>query len=272
MLTSILRLTDYVGCAWSLGKTPLGKWDIFWRQTKNLRARLKIATLHPSTIFSLDTIYGRLFFRDNFGDITNLANLIYRETYRVKTLPQEGIIIDAGANIGLAAHWFAWHNPEKKIYCFEPLTQNISLIKQNCPSAILTQTLLGSEKGQVKLQVDLDQVMASSVPCSWETQTKEFPVQTLDDLGEKFGWNQVALLKIDVEGMEVEVLKGARKTLAHVHQVAMETHGENCHQESIRHLMQAGFGITSGEFDGHTGMVYAIRHATKKAFSSVLTA
>jgi FkbM family methyltransferase len=271
MLTSISRLTDYVGCAWTLGKTPLGKWDIFWRQTKNLRTRLKFATLHPSTIFSLGTIYGPLFFRDNFGDITNLANLIYRETYRVKTLPQEGIIIDAGANIGLAAHWFAWHNPEKKIYCFEPLTQNISLIKKNCPSAILTQTLLGSEKGQVKLQVDPDQVMASSVPCSWETKPEEFPVQTLDDLGKTFAWDRVALLKIDVEGMEIEVLKGARETLAHVHQVVMETHGKDRHQESIRRLTQAGLDITSEEYDGHTGMIYAIRSVEKQTSLRVST-
>ena len=63
--------------------------------------------------------------------------------------------------------------------------------------------------------------------------------------------------------MEIEVLKGARETLENVHQVVMETHGEDRHQESIRHLTQAGLDITSEEYDGHTGMVYAVRSAEK---------
>jgi FkbM family methyltransferase len=253
------KLKDYLMCALTLGTNPKTKWAIFWRQTKNFRVRVGLGAYDPDRIYSLDTIYGPLFFRDNFGDITNLTNLFFKQVYRLGTLPRTGAVIDVGANIGLAAAWFAFHNPDRAIYCFEPLGANADLIARNCPNARVEQVALGARRGSVTLRVDPNNVMASRIPCGWETNEGTFPVVPLDEIIQAHGVAQVAMLKMDAEGMELEILEGAKNTLEITQQVAMETHGSSRHAAVLPILRERGFTIDSQEFNESTGMVFASR-------------
>lgn len=259
MLWHIKRLADYIRCAAALGPTPAAKWAILWRLTKNLRVRLKLASYHPKSLYWLDTTYGRLAFRDNFGDITNLFKLIYQQEYRVRELAHPGVILDVGANIGMAAVWFAHDNPSRPIFCFEPLPANAELIRLNCPGAEVLRAAVGAQSGAVTLQVDPDSIMASSIPCRWQTAGATFDVMTLDGFAESRGIDQVALLKIDAEGMEIDIFRGAEKLLRRTGQVVLETHGRARHDEAITILRAAGFTIHSEQFAGSTGALVASR-------------
>lgn len=257
MLQPIKRFKEYLDCARVLGRGPKERGSIFWRVTKNLRVRLKLGAYHPNDIYSLQTIYGPLHFRDNFGDITNLVGLFYQNVYRSKALDQDGVILDVGANIGLAAAWFALHNPGRPIYCFEPLRANAALVSMNCPTARVDQVAIGARRGRVKLKVDPDGVMASSIPSPGETREKEFEVISLDEVTSMKGIKKIALLKIDAEGMETEILDGAAQTLRKTHQIAIETHGKSRHEKAINCLLEAGFRIDAEEFAETTGLVFA---------------
>jgi FkbM family methyltransferase len=257
MLQPLERLKEYFVCARDLGDNPKDACNIFWRETKNLRVRLKLGSYHPREVYSLSTVYGPLHFRDNFGDITNLPGLFHQNVYRSTTLTGAGVILDVGANIGLAAAWFSLHNPNRPIYCFEPLKANVALVRKNCPRAIVKQAAVGAVRGSIKLQVDPDSVMASSIPCRWKTTQAEFDVITLDEFISEQRIERVALLKVDVEGMEIEILKGAGETLKRTARVAMETHAESRHCEALRRLKEAGFTIDAEEFSNTTGLVFA---------------
>jgi FkbM family methyltransferase len=259
LLSSPKQIKDYLFCAFALGVTLEEKLSILWKETKNLRVRLNLDSYQPDHVYSLKTIYGQLYFRDNFGDITNLVNLLYRQEYQFKEIPGEGVILDIGANIGLAAAWFSYYNPFKTIYCFEPLPQNVSLLQLNCPTAKVKEVGLGAKRDKVKLHVDSDAVMASSIPCQWNTQEMEFEVISLDAFANSEGLDQVALMKIDVEGMENEVLQGAKETLRNTHRVVMETHSGFLHSQAIGHIRSAGFYIDSEQFKEKTGLLFASR-------------
>jgi FkbM family methyltransferase len=262
---AIQQISNYLRSSLALGLTPKSKWDILWKQAKNLRVQLRLGSHRPDQVYSLRTIYGTLYFRDNFGDITNLLNIFFHRTYKVEKVHHQGVILDIGANIGLAAAWFSHHNPEKTLYCFEPLAANSRMVGLNCPSANIQQVALGAGVGKVNLQVDRYDVMASTISCPWETRDMEFDVVSLDDFIEGRRVERVALMKIDVEGMELEVLQGARETLKKTFQVVMETHGKERHETAKSALNDAGFYLDSEEFDGKTGMLFASRSSTNGA-------
>ena len=253
------RLREFVACANALGPDTRAKCALLWHQTKNVRARLRLASWRPDRIYALDTVYGRLWFRDNFGDITNLPGLLHREVYRPAHAPGDGAILDVGANIGLAAAWFAHRYPGRPIHCFEPLAANTAMIARNCPHARINQVGVGSEPGTIQLEVDADSIMATSIPTRWQTASIAVPLIRLDDYVAEQGIERVAFLKIDTEGMELDVLRGAPATLRMTDQVALETHAAFRHREVQEVLRSAGFRIEREAFDGETGMVFADR-------------
>jgi FkbM family methyltransferase len=258
-MVAVGKLRDFVDCALTLGDTPSEKWRIFWRETKNFRVRLGLARYHPDATYSLNTRFGRLYFRDNFGDITNLTNLLYRRVYRWTELRHPGVILDVGANIGLASVWFSHHNPGRKIVACEPLPENVVMIRQNVPTAEIINAAIGDQVGQVTLTTDQDGIMASRVPNATHSTHRTFPLTTLDTITAENKINQAGLLKIDAEGMEVEILQGGSRTIQQTGQVVIETHGKDRHDHCMEILRMAGFSIEDHFHGNSTGMIFATR-------------
>jgi hypothetical protein len=67
-------------------------------------------------------------------------------------------------------------------------------------------------------------------------------VTTLDKLANRFGFIKIDFIKIDVEGSEYEVLKGANKVLDITKSVLIETF-ENNRYKCINYLKNKGFKI-----------------------------
>jgi len=254
------KLGRYWHCATTLGRTPRERAAIFWRLTKNLRVRFALARHHPERTFVIDTRLGPVHLRDNFGDVTNLPGLLAQNIYRAGRLDGEGAILDCGANVGLFSLWMRAHNPGRPIHCFEPLPGNARMIRLNCPDAVVNETAVGLGSATVDLGVDRQGLMASSIAQAWPLEKAAFPVISLDRYAAEKGIGPVAFLKVDTEGMELEVLDGARELLRRTRRVAMETHGEDRHRGSIERLVAAGLTIDGEERTGPAaGLLWASR-------------
>lgn len=254
------KLRAFLHCALTLGQTPREQFKILWALSKNIRARAYRAPYNPERVYKLGTVIGDIYLRDNFGDVTNLYPLFVENAYRVTCLAYPGEILDVGANIGLFARWVHTYNPERRLHCFEPLPSNAAMVHKNCPAAIVNQIGLGRGAGTVTLGVDQQGVMASSIAQPWSLEPIEIQIMKLDTYADEQGIGEVAFLKVDTEGMEVEVLEGAPCVLARTHQIALETHGEARHQTSLDRLRGAGFRIEAEERKGRTGMIWASHH------------
>lgn len=129
-----------------------------------------------------------------------------------------GIAIDVGAHIGTHTLWFAGIM-NKKVVCFEPfpknwekLIKNIRLQNSSVQSRIIPRnTAVGNSSGFVRMALDTpdNTGMAKVIEGTHHDSVKVAQV-TIDSQNLK----EVGLIKIDVEGKEMEVLLGAEKTIA----------------------------------------------------------
>ncbi len=79
-----------------------------------------------------------------------------------------------------------------------------------------------------------------------EGKTLEVECDTLDNLVKD---HQVDVIKIDVEGAEVQVLKGASQTLKRIRKIAVEIHGDNSKQVE-EELTRYGFQLATLKENG----------------------
>ena len=116
-------------------------------------------------------------------------------------------MIDCGAHIGLwsynFAHWF------KKIEAFEPVEAHRECFIKNMPSVgavDLHPFALGDREDMVTIRVN-----PVSSGDSWVKGKGTVPMKTLDS----FGFEDVDFIKVDAEGYEEFILRGAEFTLKH---------------------------------------------------------
>lgn len=122
-------------------------------------------------------------------------------------------VLDIGANLGYYALLFARAiGPDGRIDCFEPEPQNLETLAENFRANRLEESVrihpvaVGEKAGSVRLDPGLNGVVT-------ELGALEVPVRRLDDLDDLHD-RPVDFLKIDVEGYEGPVLRGAARILA----------------------------------------------------------
>jgi FkbM family methyltransferase len=134
-------------------------------------------------------------------------------TFLLHLLRKEDFFVDIGANVGTYTVLASGHIGSKT-FSFEPVPQTFShLVKNISVNQVQSKVTpfnaaLGSEKGSIKFTTGFDTM---NHVATTERDTISVPVETLDDVLNNQG--VPILLKIDVEGFETEVIKGASKTL-----------------------------------------------------------
>lgn len=146
-------------------------------------------------------------------------------------------ILDVGANHGDFAQAANAIFPQSTVNLFEPLPDMQKHLEQLIQSGRsywrLVPCALGSENGTFPLHVDDADDAIGSFTGFTEEYLKANPrarlsreimcqVRTLDDVGSERGFDRIDLLKIDVEGFEFEVLKGAALSLQRTRAVIIE--------------------------------------------------
>jgi FkbM family methyltransferase len=119
-------------------------------------------------------------------------------------------IIDAGANIGLAAIYFVNRYPNCKIICLEPEFQNTALLQQNIkmyPSITSLQCGLWSKSTFLKIK---DNGLGNWGFIVEETTANEpgaIRAMSLPDIIKSYSLDSLEIVKMDIEGSEKEVLE-----------------------------------------------------------------
>jgi len=149
-------------------------------------------------------------------------------TARLMAVAQPRAVIDIGANIGQFASWVRASGFDGPIISFEPQPEEhaaLTAAAERDPEWIVApRCALGSSEGTAQIHVagnsqsssmlEMLDLHKDNAPTSAYVDSIETPVRRLDDMLAELGFDPTdALLKIDTQGFETEVLRGAPSTL-----------------------------------------------------------
>jgi len=169
--------------------------------------------------------------RSGTADASTLEKIFVWDEYDLAYPDSIRTIIDAGANIGLSAVFFATRFPDAKIVAVEPEANNFALLQQNAspyPQVTPLRAALWSEDTNLTLTNPSDRVDSYRFAASaGEHSVQAFSVPSLLD---RFGMPAVDVLKIDIEGAESQVFAGNPAWVDRVRMFIVELHGDEARE------------------------------------------
>ncbi|MDF1577955.1 MAG: FkbM family methyltransferase [Desulfobulbales bacterium] len=187
----------------------------------------------------------------------------------VKALGSAEIAVDVGANKGSYLPSLSRAVPEGLVVAFEPQPHLAEYLKLACASAGITNVIVepvgvSEKKGILTLAIPGD--ADSSPGASFEQAVKErescrtvdVPVYTLD---EYFGQEQrrIGAIKIDAEGHELSVLRGAENILGKHHPlVVCECESRHMTHGSVETVLEYFHSLSYGGFFVHRSRLVPI--------------
>jgi FkbM family methyltransferase len=170
---------------------------------------------------------------------------------------QEGdVVIDVGAHGGLYTLLSGKIvGSEGKIISIEPNPDNLKFLRQNVKLNQLNNTNVISkaasdEKLKIKLHYETKKTALTSAVTD-ASKTVEVETMLIDEVTEKY--DSIKLLKIDTEGYDYKILKGAQCTLQKTHYLVIEQNTApvkallSKHGFSFRSLFPSGYLIATNK-------------------------
>jgi len=128
-------------------------------------------------------------------------------------LPKDGVFYDIGANIGMFSAYFMLNRPDTHLYAFEPVDLSFKCLSNSLlnfsDNVHLYKNAIGLENENKKIyKCDLNDGGHSFYNGSDTRQSEDVVVVNLDSFRVNNSIPLPDVVKIDVEGFELEVLKG----------------------------------------------------------------
>ena len=210
-----------------------------------------------------------VYVRDNGQDAPMLFEFFkngrFAEMEKLNWKPR--VIYDLGANIGIASLALATVKADARIYGFEPVPSNYEICRQNYSNLTKAQVLncaVGFPSGTMSFEFQDSDLrggrlaMNPSIGSSASHQKVEVEVWSIADLIDRKGLEPPDVLKVDVEGAELDVLRGLGAYAKGVKGLHIETHSLELRESCVSWLEENGFKIIKEvRYPLNTGALWA---------------
>jgi FkbM family methyltransferase len=184
-----------------------------------------------------------------------LGNLIKKEVMDGPLPKDARFIVDAGGYIGDSAALFLSRYPHAQCLVLEPgmahawASRNLAAYG---PRAILLKAALMQSAGAFRIvEADTGTHVVADIAGTVE-------VVTIPQLLSRSPHGRIDILKIDIEGAEVDLFKGGCDWLSSVDCLSIELHGDEAKREIPLTLLAAGF-----ELSRHGSLTVAVRKLSR---------
>jgi FkbM family methyltransferase len=148
----------------------------------------------------------------DYGELQVMRDIVLDEEYAVKGIEPE-TILDLGANVGIASAWFRARYPAARIVAVEADPDTFAKLEHSLAhdeSVTLVNAAVAARSGEVTLFRAQGYSVASSLaqPEGQDVSPVSVRACTIDELCAEHGLERLDLLKLDVEGAEIDALEG----------------------------------------------------------------
>jgi FkbM family methyltransferase len=161
------------------------------------------------------------------GMVLLYSEIFARQGYRFTSRRQNPVILDCGANIGMATLYFKWLYPKAQIMAFEPDPSTFGILKENVSGNrledVVTQNIaLGKDESEIDFHIPEPGSLMMSAVAGRSGETIRVACRRLST----FITGEIDMLKLDIEGMEEPVLDdlAASGKLSLVREMIIEVH------------------------------------------------
>jgi FkbM family methyltransferase len=161
-----------------------------------------------------------------------IREIFVDQVYAVDLPVPPKIILDFGANIGLASLYFACKYPGATIHSFEPVPQNFALLQSQCSLNQLDNEHghafgLGDRNQKITLSMDKSGLyggLHQAAPGERSANSFEVPIRDVRMVLAGLGVASIDLLKIDVEGAEYDILRALEDRMTTIRCIVGDFH------------------------------------------------
>jgi len=160
--------------------------------------------------------------RDSEGYLVNgFESTVGHMSSLIAQVHDGDVLLDVGANIGVWSRELLAHRQLGAVYAFEAAACAFRMLQKNLasyPNVRCENVAVGAENGVAKFRDDIggqnrviSELHNEHEPNAGHTVT--VPIVTLDTWAERVGLTRLDVMKVDVEGGELDVFRGAERTL-----------------------------------------------------------
>jgi FkbM family methyltransferase len=178
--------------------------------------------------FSHSSLRYPVYIRNNSSDMAVFGMIFNDLGYQCDVDFKPQVIIDCGANIGLAAVYFKNRFPEAKVIAIEPEKENFALMVKNLeqyPDVHCLQSGIWGENANLVVE-DIGNGNWGWVVREVDAPAENtIPAVSISKIMEMYNLTAIDILKIDIEGSEVDVFsRNYEKWLPAVKIIIIELH------------------------------------------------
>ncbi len=146
----------------------------------------------------------------------------YEGVYDCAKIEKGAVIFDVGAHIGIYSLKVAENS--SLVVAFEPHPGNFDILLSNIhlngfKNIIAYKCALSDFYGKTRLYLSEDSGQHSILEGPRGKSWLEVPVKTIKTVMNKLGLEEIDVLKIDAEGAELSILKGAEEKILNIRQI-----------------------------------------------------